>query len=119
VNEFERYRKAYDEMEKDPAVLAARKQAEVLRAKMMEVNELIFDAEKPYWDRMAEAERKIKDIVLAKGESITDYNVQARYTKGYSIISWKKIAEIYNPPVKVIEQYTKVSEPSVSVFILL
>jgi len=118
MNEFESYRKAYDEMETDPAVLAAREQADVLRAKMMEVDELISDAEKPYRERMAEAEAQIVDAVMSQGESVTLHNVQARYTKGRSSVSWKKVAEACNPPAEVVEQHTKVGKPRVSVSVL-
>lgn len=108
MNEFEEYRKAYDEMENDPKV-------QDLRAAMNNLSGDLHEAEIEYRLRMEAAEKKIKEAVLEQGNSVTLHDVEAKYTKGRRSTSWKNVAVACDPPQELIDEHTKTGNPSVSV----
>ena len=108
MNEFQEYRNAFDEMERDLAVQG-------MRAHLQNAQEALKTAEESYRARMNDAEQKIKEAVLEQGDSVTLHNVFAKYTKGRTTTAWKNVADALNPPKELIEEHSKTGEPSVSV----
>jgi len=108
---FEEYRKAYDSMEGDPAVLRARHAIEQYQASLESL-------EAPYREKMAEAGDRIIEAVLPLRESVTLCGIYARYTKGRSSTSWKSVATVMKAPQELVDEHTTVGKPSVSVAIV-
>ena len=108
---FEEYRNAYDEMEADETV-------QDLRATMNNLSGELHMAEIKYRLRMSDAEEKIKEAVLNQGASVTLHDVYAKFTKGRTSTSWKKVAVACDAPQEIIDANTKLGKPSVTVSVL-
>ena len=105
---FNDYRRAYIEMESDELVQCARDAIEESRSHLA-----ILEA--PYRDRLLQASKSITSFVIGEGKSITRDGVIATYNKGRTSTSWKSVAVAANAPQEVIDQFTKIGNPSVSV----
>lgn len=108
---FKEYREAYDAMEADETI-------QWYREAIKEYQATLDKFEKPYRERMAEAEEKIVAAVLPGKQSVTLFGVAGRFFKGRRSTSWKGVAMELEPPQELIEAHSKVGEPRVVVGIV-
>ena len=105
---FKNYRQAWLEMESDVRVQSVR---EDIEANQRELAML----ESPYRNKMALAAKVITGLVIEHGEDITRSGITAKLRLGRVTTSWKKVAQEVGAPLEVIDQFTKVGAPSVSI----
>jgi hypothetical protein len=104
----ENYETTYIAMEADPQIRAARKQIESLQKRLDKLCE-------PYESRLSEYESAIKGHVIELGESIKQGHLNCVYYKPRRSTSWKSVAEELDPPQELIEEHTKIGNPSVRI----
>ena len=108
MNYFEEYRKAYDEMQTDEELTKAGVEVELALLKL-------GDLETPYTERITAAEEGIKETVLDQQRTMVLHGIEATYSKPRKSTSWKGVAMTFDPPVELIEEHSKVGNPSVRI----
>ena len=108
MNYFEEYRKAHDEMEADETLAKA-------VAGVVFAMDILAELENPYKEKLAAAEEGIKETVLDQQRTMVLNGIEATYSKPRKSTSWKGVAMTFDPPVELIEEHSKVGNPSVRI----
>ncbi len=116
---FAEYRKAHDLMSADLIVQGWQRAVENAERNLAMLREGLAQAEMPHRETMALWRERIIETVLAEGHDVILFGVEAKYSKGRRSTAWKSVAGELSPPVELIEKYTTVGEPSVTVQILV
>jgi hypothetical protein len=133
---FKTYRAAFDAMNADPTVVAARQsefEAETalteLRKRHAEEEAPLVDAlvdaqvavthwEGEYRAEMDDAQALIARQVIAAGKSVQEFGVEAKYSGGRKSVQWKAVAEELHAPAALVDKYTTPGRPSVEVKVI-
>ena len=108
MNYFEEYRKAFDEMAEDVNIPA-------LEREIIEAQAALAEATSPYLERIQQAEEGIRETVLDQQRTMVLNGIEATYSKPRKSTSWKGVAMTFDPPVELIEEHSKVGNPSVRI----
>ena len=108
---FRDYRQAYDEME-------ANQEIQITRQVIISTKERLAELEKPYRDRIAQAQEEITKAVLQSKKTTTLFGVIAKFFKPRRSTAWKSVAQAMDPPQDLIDKFTKYGEPRVQVSVV-
>lgn len=108
MNYFFEYRLAHDEMAEDVNIPA-------LEKKLSEAQEHLAAVTQPYLERIQQAEEGIKETVLDQQRTMVLHGIEATYSKPRKSTSWKGVAMTFDPPDELIEEHSKVGNPSVRI----
>lgn len=115
---FTEYRNVYNAMGNDKHIKNLHLEIVEAERDLHELQAELAKAEAPYREALKEAEARITKIVLAEGHSVTLFGVEAKYAAGRRSTAWKSVAGELNPPTELVEKYTTVGDPSVTVRVL-
>ena len=133
---FKLYREAVEQMNADATVQAARQQHREAEAALAEMRARHAEEERPlvddlvdaevavcHWEgeyraRMDDAQALICQAVIARGESISEFNVEAKYSAGRRSTEWKAVALRMKAPQSLIDEFTTPGKPTVSVRVI-
>lgn len=136
VSPFQQYKTAYDQMNADPTVVQARQQHREAEAALADLRAQHAEAERPlveelenagaavdHWEaeyraQMLDAQALIAEAVIARGQSCTEFGVEAKYSAGRRSTEWKAVAQRLGASQSLIDEYTKPGAPSVSVRVI-
>ena len=108
MNYFGEYRKAHDEMAEDVNIPA-------LQKNLVEAQDALAAVTQPYFERIQHAEEGIKETVLDQQRTMVLNGIEATYSKPRKSTSWKGVAMTFDPPAELIEEHSKVGNPSVRI----
>jgi len=133
---FQLYREAVEQMNADATVQAARqahREAEAALAEMRarhaeeeipllsalaEATVAVCQWEDPYRARMDDAQALICQEVVAAGQTVSQFGVEAKYSAGRRSTEWKAVALRMKAPQSLIDEFTTPGNPSVTVRVL-
>jgi hypothetical protein len=122
MNDFQKYKTAYEQMSGDIEIIEVREKIEALRTQYMaalrDLEHDLEELEQPYKNRMMAAEVAIRAAVLETKKTVEMYGVVARYTKGRRSTAWKSVAIAAGATKEDIVLHTKEGDPSVSIFVV-
>jgi PHD/YefM family antitoxin component YafN of YafNO toxin-antitoxin module len=133
---FQTYRTAFDQMNADPTVIQARQEHREAEAKLAELRAKHAEEERPLVEALADAEvavchwegeyrnqmddaaALIAQHVIAAGQSVQEFGVEAKYSNGRRSTEWKAVAQRMNAPQSLIDECTTPGKPSVQVRVI-